>query len=169
MSNSCTSTRARSGPFKGGSGGGGGAGGASPAKAELIGPASKRARAATIEEIEANLDFSQELVRFLVADVDRPLAPDALAALSAAFEDLRHVQVEIESDTGEWLRLTSGAHAEPAPVWFQHLIVPPSQVFDTIRITRGGAFTLEPGVARRRSLRPPRPERVDMLHGATKA
>ena len=68
------------------------------------------ARAATIEEIEANLDFSQELVRFLVADVDRPLAPDALAALSAAFEDLRHVQVEIESDTGEWLRLTSGAY-----------------------------------------------------------
>ena len=98
------------------------------------------ARAATIEEIEANLDFSQELVRFLVADVDRPLAPDALAALSAAFEDLRHVQVEIESDTGEWLRLTSGAHAEPAPVWFQHLIVPPSQVFDTIRITRGGSL-----------------------------
>ena len=34
-----------------GSGGGGGAGGASPAKAELIGPASKRARAATIEEV----------------------------------------------------------------------------------------------------------------------
>lgn len=96
------------------------------------------AREATLEEIEANLDFSQQLVRFLMADLDRPLAPQTLAMLSEAFEDLRHVQVEVENDAGDWIRLTSRPPVEPAPAWFQHLIVPHKQDFDTIRMAESG-------------------------------
>lgn len=95
------------------------------------------AREATLEEIEANLDFSQQLVRFLVADLGRPLEPNTLAMLSDAFEDLRHVQVEVENDAGQWMRLTLGAQVEPAPAWFQNLIVPPAHDFATIRMAEG--------------------------------
>ena len=92
------------------------------------------AREATLDEIEANLDFSQRMVRFLVADLDRPLEPNTLDMLSEAFGDLRHVQVEVENDAGEWMRLTSAGPATPTPEWFQNLIVPPGQDFATIRV-----------------------------------
>ncbi|MES1924415.1 histidine kinase [Salinisphaera sp. T31B1] len=91
------------------------------------------AREATLDEIQANLDFSQRLVGFFVADLSRPLRPDALVLLSRAFEDLRHVQVEIEDDDGRWRSLTPASPVDPAPAWFERLIVPPEHGFATIR------------------------------------
>ncbi|MES1952501.1 periplasmic Sensor signal transduction Histidine Kinase [Salinisphaera sp. S4-8] len=96
------------------------------------------ARQATLEEIQANLDFSQRLVGFLMADLSSPRTPDALAVLSRAFEDLRHVQVEIESPAGQWRSLTPASSTDPAPDWFERLIVPPTHEFATIRFASGG-------------------------------
>ena len=96
------------------------------------------ARQATLEEIQANLDFSQRLVGFLMADLSSPRTPDALAVLSRAFEDLRHVQVEIENGAGQWRSLTPASSTDPAPDWFERLIVPPTHEFATIRFASGG-------------------------------
>lgn len=91
------------------------------------------AREATLEEIQANLDFSQRLVGFLMVDLHSPMTPDALTLLSRAFEDLRHVQVEVEDSQGRWQSLTLASPVDPAPDWFERLIVPPEHAFPTIR------------------------------------
>ena len=95
------------------------------------------ARQATVEEIHTNLEFSQRLVGFLMTDLSSPRTPDALAVLSRAFEELRHVQVEIESASGEWQSLTPATSTDPAPDWFERLIVPPTHEFATIRFASG--------------------------------
>ncbi len=90
------------------------------------------ARQAVVDEINANLHFSRDLLDFFVSDTRYLLSREDVERLSVVFQDLRHVRVAVASLPGEWTVLNEPTAVASPPGWFKYLVVPSGRDFPDI-------------------------------------